>query len=265
MPSKPDPTALRLEIVDALAIVTMDSPPVNALGPTFLSEFEAILAGLDKARALLLRSACPGVFSAGDDVSELGELDAAVLAKLPRAHALLDAIEALPIPTVAAINGHALGGGLELALVFDFRLMARGDGRVGLPEARLGMIPALGGTQRLPRMVGRAKALEMMIKGRRLAADEAVSIGLVNAAYEADELAEKALDFGKRLSRQATGAIAHIKRAMSIGERHGFAKGMEAERAAFYENIRTPDAREGVRAFLAGEAPQFTGNRETAS
>ena len=112
-----------------------------------------------------------------NDVPALKELDEDLLDTLPRALALLDALEALPLPSVAAINGHALGGGLELALVCDFRFMGAGSGQIGLPEVRLGMIPALGGTQRLPLLVGKAKAIEMMFKGLQLTPEEAEKTG----------------------------------------------------------------------------------------
>ena len=150
-------------------------------------------------------------------------------------------------------------------MVADFRIMATGSGRVGLPEARLGMIPALGGTQRLAELVGKSKAIEMMFKGLQLSAEEAVSIGLVHRVVEETDLPAASLDFAVRLARQATEALAHIKRATRIGLRQGFAAGIAAEQAAFAENIASHDAREGVRAFLAGEKPRYTGNRKEPS
>ncbi len=246
-----------------VAVVTLENPPVNALRADLLESFERFLLDVLKsdARAVLLRSACPGFFSAGDDLSALVPLPDDLPKQLRRAHRVLDSFEALPLPTVAALNGHALGGGLELAMVADFRIMAKGAGRVGLPEARLGMIPALGGTQRLAELVGKGRAIEMMFKGLQLSAEEAVDIGLVHRAVDEAELDAAALDFAVRLARQATEALAHIKRAVRVGQREGFSAGIAAEQAAFAENIVSHDAREGVRAFLAGEKPNFTGNR----
>ncbi len=255
-------SVLQLEIMDNVAVVKMNNPPVNALGPAFLDDFGRILddlANSKKARALVLASECPGFFSAGDDVSALREIDDDLIALLPNVHALLNALEALPIPTVAAINGHALGGGLELALTCDFRFMGEDSGRIGLPEVRLGMIPGFGGTQRLPMVVGKTKAVEMMFKGLHITPEEAKQISLINDVFPQAELYEKSLHYARRLARQATGAIAHIKKCVNVGLQKGFEEGLAAEQKAFHENIFTPDAKEGVEAFLSNRKPEFTG------
>jgi len=255
-------SVLRYEISDQVARIAIHNPPVNALDTRFLEEFEAVLDRLSQpgeARAVVLRSDCPGFFSAGDDVRELGEISPDMLAALPRAHALLDALESLPLPTIAAINGHALGGGLELALTCDLRFMGEDSGRIGLPEVRLGMIPALGGTQRLPPLVGKGKAIEMMFKGLQLTPEEAERIGLVNAVFPQSELEERVQDYAARLARQATSAIARIKGCVHTGFYQGTAKGLAEERRAVVENFESPDVREGVDAFLSGRKPQFRG------
>lgn len=255
-------SVLGYEVVDRVARIAIHNPPVNALDMRFLQEFEAVLDRLSQpgeARSVLLRSDCPGFFSAGDDVRELGEIHPEILAALPRAHALLDALEALPLPTVAAINGHALGGGLELALTCDLRFMGEDSGRIGLPEVRLGMIPALGGTQRLPLLVGKGKALEMMFKGLQLTPEEAERIGLVNGVFPRSELEERVQGYAARLARQATGALGRIKGCVHTGIYQGTAAGLAEERRAVVENFQSPDVREGVDAFLAGRKPQFRG------
>jgi enoyl-CoA hydratase len=255
-------SVLGYQVVDQVARVAICNPPVNALDARFLAEFEAVLEHLSRsgeARAVVLRSDCPGFFSAGDDVRELREIAPELLAQLPRAHALLDALESLPLPTLAAIDGHALGGGLELALACDLRFMGEGSGRIGLPEVRLGMIPALGGTQRLPLLVGKGKALEMMFKGLQLSAEEALQIGLVNRVLPRAELEKRVQDYAARLARQATGAIARIKRCVNTGLREGLARGLAEERKAVVENFESPDVREGVDAFLTGRKPEFRG------
>ena len=255
-------SVLRYEVADGVARIAIHNPPVNALDTRFLEDFEAVLDRLSQpgeARSVLLRSDCPGFFSAGDDVRELREIGPEILAALPRAHALLDALEALPLPTLAAINGHALGGGLELALACDFRFMGADAGQIGLPEVRLGMIPALGGTQRLPLLVGKGKALEMMFKGLQLTPEEAERIGLVNAVFPQAELEERVQDYAARIARQATGAIARIKGCVNTGIYQGTAKGLAEERRAVVENFESPDVREGVEAFLAGRKPRFRG------
>ena len=252
-------SVLRYEVDAQVAQISLNNPPVNALDTRFLEEFEAVLDRLSqrgKARAAIVRSDCPGFFSAGDDLREIGP---DTLAALPRAHALLDALEALPLPTLAAIDGHALGGGLELALACDLRFMAKDSGRIGLPEVRLGMIPALGGTQRLPLLVGKGKALEMMFKGLQLTPGEAERIGLVNAVFPQAELEERVQDYAVRLARQATGAIARIKGCVRTGFYEGTAKGLAEERRAVVENFESPDVREGIDAFLDGRKPRFRG------
>jgi enoyl-CoA hydratase len=257
-----DLSVLEYEVVDLVAVIRMSHPPVNAFGPAFLEDLEKVLERLDErreARAAVITSAIPGLFSVGDDVSQLRDIDDSLLELHPRAVAALDALEALPIPTVAAINGHALGGGFELALTCDFRFMAAGPGRVGLPEVRLGMIPAFGGTQRLTQLVGKAKAVELMFKGLQLTPEDALQAGLVIAVLPPEELHAHCLDYAARLARQATGAIASIKSAVNIGLREGFARGMEEEARVFRRNIRSHDAKEGVEAFLGGRKPEFEG------
>ena len=255
-------SVLKFKLVDQVAVVNMNHPPVNALGIPFLDDFYKVLNRLNDlhdARAVVITSDCPDFFSAGDDLHSLRRMDQQTFEKLPRAHALLDLIETLPLPTVAAINGHALGGGLELAMVCDFRFMGADSGLVGLPEVRLGLIPALGGTQRLTRLVGKAKAIEMMFKGLQLTPAEAQAIGLVTDVYPQEELYARSLDYAARLSRQATAAIARIKRCVHTGLNEGLRSGLKAEIEAFKENIASPDAKEGVAAFLEGRKPRFKG------
>jgi enoyl-CoA hydratase/carnithine racemase len=255
-------TVLSYEVVESVAVITMNHPPVNALGIPFLEDFTDVLERLKtegEVRAVLLTSSCPGVFSAGDDVASLKEIDDELINTLPKAHVLLNELEELPLPTVAGINGHALGGGLELALACDFRFMAQDSGRIGLPEVRLGMIPSIGGTQRLPLVVGKTKAVEMMFKGLMITPEEAKEIGLVNDVFAEGELYNKSFDYALRLSRQATGAIARIKKCMITGIREGFEAGLSMEFETFRANIISPDAKEGIDSFLSGRKPEFKG------
>jgi enoyl-CoA hydratase len=247
---------------EAVAVLTLNNPPANGLSPDMLMELENSIERLSNdisVRAVLIVSACEGFFSAGADVTMLQHIDDEKVAQLPRVQKIFDDLETLPVPTVAAISGHALGGGLELALACDFRFMARDAGRIGLPEVRLGLIPSFGGTQRLPQIVGRARATQMMIKGLQLTPDDAYEIGLVHDVFDASELFEKSMDYAQRLSHQATGAIARIKACISAGYREGFAEGLRTEVRCFGENIETHDAKEGVEAFLTGRKPNFTG------
>ena len=255
-------TVLEYQVRDNVALITMNHPPVNALGTPFLDDMDTVLRRLHtpgEAGAVVLRSACPGFFSAGDDVSTLEDLDDDIIDTLKRAHDTLGKFENLPLPTVAAINGFALGGGLELALVCDFRFMASGSARIGLPEVRLGLIPALGGTQRLPLLIGKARAVEMMFKGLQITAQQAKDIGLVNDVFDAEGFEDRCFDYARALARQATGAIAWIKKCVNIGLTDGVGAGLAAEVESFGENIGSPDAREGIEAFLSGRKPVFKG------
>ncbi len=254
---------LRYEVERGVAVVTMNSPPANWMSRELLLELEDAVNRLKDekdARAVVIASACEGYFSAGADLTMLKDMGDEILGMIPRAQAIFNSLEDVSLPTIAAVSGHALGGGLELALACDFRFMARGSGRIGLPEVRLGLIPSFGGTQRLTSIVGKAKALEMMINGLQLKPDEAKEIGLLTDIFGEAELMEKTMSYARRLARQATLAIGGIKRCVNTGMREGFEGGIAEEARAFRENIDTKDAREGIEAFLAGKRPRFTGS-----
>ncbi len=256
-------TLLKYELDGNVAVITLNNPPANGMSPEFLLEIEDVVKKLNKdkgARAVVFASACEGFFSAGADLSMIQDINEETLDMLPRAQAIFNAIEDIPLPTVAAISGHVLGGGLELALTCDFRFMAKDSGRIGLPEVRLGLVPSFGGTQRLVGIVGRGKGLEMMIKGLQLKPDDAKEIGLLTDVFEADQLLRKSMDYAHRLAKQATFAIGKIKRCVITGAREGFDRGIEEEAKAFRGNINSKDAQEGVDAFLSGRKPKFVGS-----
>jgi enoyl-CoA hydratase len=242
-----------------VAMVTLDRPPLNALNEELVVALAAAteeLAVDETVRAVVLRSAVEGVFMAGADLLEFDR----IAAEPERALAVQDvftAVAELPQPTVAAINGHALGAGLELALACDFRFLARAEGvLVGLPEVRLGLLPGAGGTQRLTRLVGAARATELIMKGLQLSPQEAADAGIVHFLVDPEELDERARDYAVRLARQAPVALRGIKRAIRAA---GTAEGFEVERDVFREVLGTKDAKAGVEAFLDGERPSFSG------
>jgi enoyl-CoA hydratase/carnithine racemase len=248
-----------VERTDHIAVVTLDRPPLNALNEGLVVALAAAteeLAADGAVRAVVLRSAVEGVFMAGADLLEFDR----IAAEPERALVVQDVFTAfaeLPQPTVAAINGHALGGGLELALACDFRFLARAEGVfVGLPEVRLGLLPGAGGTQRLTRLVGAARATELIMKGLQLSPQEAADAGIVHFLVDPGELDDRARDYALRLARQAPVALRGIKRAIRAA---GTPAGFEVERDAFREVLGTKDARAGVEAFLDGEKPSFSG------
>ncbi|MBO8141398.1 MAG: enoyl-CoA hydratase/isomerase family protein [Firmicutes bacterium] len=246
----------------AVAAVSLNKPPVNALDAAFLREIDAAVAALEhdaSVRAVLFRSAVPGIFIAGADIKAFQQPEA-TQAALTAFHDCFNRIERLPKPTVAAITGHALGGGCEFALVCDFRLMIDdGKSTIGLPEVSLGIFPGAGGTQRLPRIVGRARALDIIVHGRRLTAPEAAAWGLVHEAIPADGFEERVMEYAVRLAAGPTRALAAAKALINRAFDEPLAGGLAAEARKFVAVLDTEDAREGVRAFLEKRPPTFVG------
>jgi len=242
--------------------VILDKPPANSLDLELMDEIEATAATLDRdaaTRVVVVRSAIPGMFMAGADLAMVEgnwhRIDE-VAARLRRA---FTAWEKLRCPTIAAISGHALGGGCEWALTFDFRCMARGKGRIGLPESQRGLLPAGGGTQRMARLLGRARTLDLAMRGRLLDADEAAAIGLVTTACDPDELDAETERLAAELASLAPLTLAAIKRVVLAGEDLTLDEGLTLEGQAMVDLTKTADALEGVRSFLERRAPRFEG------
>jgi enoyl-CoA hydratase/3-hydroxyacyl-CoA dehydrogenase len=205
---------------------------------------------------MVVASPNPALFSAGADIKAFTQMDAAAGRDLlDRGHALFRAWERSRVMTIAAVNGLALGGGCEIAMACDVRLAAF-SASFGQPEVNLGIIPGFGGTQRLPRLVGPAKALEMNTVGDPISAEEAYEYGLVNRLVADHELFDEALAWGRKFARQAPLALEHIKGASHRGD---LDEGIEAEKQAFGAVFATEDAREGIAAFLQKRSPEFKG------
>jgi enoyl-CoA hydratase len=255
--------ALHLEpVTGGVRHVVLDKPPANALDLDLMDEIAATAATIEgdaETRVVVVRSAVPDMFMAGAD---LGMVEAnwdridEVAARLRRA---FTAWERLRCPTIAAIGGHALGGGCEWALTFDFRCMARGTGRIGLPESQRGLLPAGGGTQRMARLLGRARALDLALRGRLVDADQAAAIGLVNTACDPGDLSEEAERLAAELAGLAPLTLAAIKRVVLDGENLTLDESLTLEGKAMVELTKTADALEGVRSFLERRAPRFEG------
>jgi len=246
----------------AVASVTLNRPPVNALDEQFLRQIESAVAQLendDSVRAVVFRSAIPGIFVAGADIKAFQQLET-TQAAIGAFHDCFNRIERLPKPTVAAVSGHALGGGCEFALACDFRLMIDdGKSTIGLPEVSLGIFPGAGGTQRLPRIVGRARALDIIVHGKRLKAPEAAAIGLVNEAVPPGGFEERVMAYAAQLAQGPTRALAVAKANVLRAFEVPLEQGLEAEARDFLAIVGTDDAQEGVRAFLEKRQPTFRG------
>jgi enoyl-CoA hydratase/carnithine racemase len=248
----------KLETRGAVALLWLDNPPANALSPKTVDALQRAWETASSAgvRALVIASANPRLFCAGADIKAFTAMDeASGRGYISSTHELLRAFERSSIVTLAAVNGLALGGGCELAMACDLRIAAE-SARFGQPEIKLGIIPGFGGTQRLARLVGPAKALELNLVGEPIRAQEAATLGLVNRVVPDEQLLGVALDLAETLAAQAPLAVAAIKQVSAHADLDA---GIAAEQVAFAEVFASADAREGIAAFLEKRSPDFQG------
>lgn len=234
----------------------------NALNAELRQEMEAALKEIagDAGQRVVILTGGEEIFCAGADITEIQE---ATSAEAAYRHArefqlLFDQIEALPQPVVAAVAGYALGGGCELALACDFRIASEGA-KFGLPEIKIGAFPGGGGTQRLPRLIGAAKAKEMIFTGDPIGAEEAFALGLVMKVVPKERLLDEAKTFAAKLAALPRLALEASKRLINRGLEMDLAAGLELEARCFGSLAATHDLREGVGAFLQKRKPNFTG------
>ena len=246
-----------------IGTITLDRPPANSYDLEYIQELRDAVqqaAGDEGVKVVILRSASEKFFSAGADVKVFNENTVEANMEICReAHAALASIAAIPKVFIAEIAGHALGGGLEITLACDLRFAADGDYRLGLPEVTLGVLPGNGGTQRLPRLIGWSRALELMLTGRTVTPAEALELGIVNAVFPADELREKTLEYAQGLASGPTKAIGNIKLAVHEGLATGLEAGLGRERELVAELFGSEDGREGIAAFAEKRRPVFKG------
>jgi enoyl-CoA hydratase / 3-hydroxyacyl-CoA dehydrogenase len=247
---------------EGVAIAWLANGQMNSISPQVIDDLGKVWRHVKKSeppvRALVIASSNPFLFSAGADIKAFTSMDEEGGRKLiHEAHALLRELESDGVATIAAVNGLAFGGGCELAMACDVRIAAR-SAIFGQPEIKLGIIPGFGGTQRLPRLVGENKALEMNLIGDPILAEEAFELGLVNRMVADHELLDTALAWARRLAGQAPIALEQIKRvgAHPPGD---IDKGIEAEKGGFATAFGSADAQEGIAAFLGKRAPKFEG------
>ena len=248
----------------AVGFITLNRPPANSFEISFIRELDAAIdaADCDKTvKAVVVKSASEKFFSAGADIKAFHANDVAANVELIRvSHQTLDKMAASQKVFVAAINGHALGGGLEVALACDLRFAAEGNYTIGLPEVTLGLLPGAGGTQRLSRLIGTSRALELMITGERVSPQDALRMGIVNRLFPAAELLSETEAFARRLAEGATVAIGAIKQAVHRGANPEISAGLALERKLIEMLFHTDDAQEGFAAFAEKRPPVYRGS-----
>jgi enoyl-CoA hydratase/carnithine racemase len=250
---------VRVERDGPVATIRLERPPANALSLPVSRELQqaaAAVAADPEVRAVVVWGG-ERIFAAGADIAEMVDQGPAEVE--PQVAALEQAcrdLEAVPKPVIAAISRYALGGGYELALACDLRI-AGADAKVGLPEIRLGIIPGAGGTQRLPRLVGLARARELIYSGRHVGAEEALSLGLVDRVVAPEDVYPAALEEARTWARGPTRALAAAKAALLAAA--DLQPGLAVERREFLALFETRDKAEGMRAFLEKREPRFEG------
>jgi len=253
------PETVKLETRDGVAIAWLANLPMNAVSPDVIRDLGTVwerVKAADGVGAMVIASSVPVVFSAGADIKAFTQMDAATGEKLIHAaHALLRELGTERVATIAAVNSIAFGGGCEVAMACDVRIAAEAA-VFGQPEIKLGIIPGFGGTQRLARLVGPNKALEMNLVGDAVLAEEALELGLVNRVVPDHELFETALMWGRKLAAQAPVAVGLIK---SVSHKGDLDEGIEAEKQGFASAFASDDAKEGIGAFLAKRTPKWSG------
>lgn len=255
--------SIKVEIEEGLAVITLTRPKaLNALNDEMITELGQAFTEMEQdetTRVVIITGDGEKAFVAGADIKELQQADSAG-AKIisEKGHVLFAQIETSDIISIAAVNGFALGGGCELAMACDIRY-ASDSARLGQPEITLGIIPGYGGTQRFPRLAGSGKALELLLTGDMVKADEALRIGLVDGVFPSDDLQSAAKKLAAKILSKAPLAVAAIKRCVRQGIEESLTVGCAIETAEFSAIFATDDKNEGTTAFLEKRPAKFTG------
>ena len=251
---------LVLDREDAVGIITLNRPPANAISEGMIRELNAALNEVladGAVRAVVLTGSGDRIFCGGADLGSAftgGDVEAFIRF----GNSVMRKIERFPKPIVAAVNGHAMGGGCEIAMACHLRLLKE-TARMGQTESNLGIIPGYGGTQRLPRLIGRTKALEFLLLGTQIPAQECLALGLVNRLCKEGETLSDAKALARQLAGRAPLAMAAIIKAVEEGLDAPMARSVDVEIDAFMPTLRSEDAAEGIQAFFTKRAPHFKG------
>lgn len=253
---------------DGIALVTLDDPPANTYSYEMMQEIDrAILSArmAEDVQVIVITGSGEKFFSAGANINMLSSMTPAFKYYFClHANETLSRLEQTPKLVIAAINGHCVGGGLEIAMAADLRIARRNRGKMGLPEITLGVLPGTGGTQRLVRIVGKPRAIELMTTGELFDFERAESLGLVNQIIEgepAEAFLEQVMEYARRftLPGKATRAVGHIKRSVQTGAEIPFESALALERELQQQLFESEDAREGLAAYVEKRKPRFTG------
>jgi enoyl-CoA hydratase/carnithine racemase len=252
-------SAVDISVRDSFVLARLCIPPANPIGPVLLDGLAAAADAVEEHRAgaLVIWSSVTGFFAAGADIKHMHSLGATGFAAYgEQMRQVYDRIENLSAVSIAAIEGIALGGGLELALACTLRIGST-DARLGLPEVKLGLIPGAGGTQRLPRLVGRSRALDLLLTGRQVAGDEAHNIGLLDRLVAPGAALKSACEIAHQLGTSSAPALAAIHRCVDVATTSSLADGIAFEAAEEQLLFEEGDAREGIAAFVERRPPTF--------
>jgi enoyl-CoA hydratase/carnithine racemase len=251
---------LILDREESFAVITLNRPPANAISEALIHELNVALNAVqtdDAVRAVVITGSGDRIFCGGADLGSAfsgGDIEAFIRF----GNSVMRKIERFPKPIIAAINGHAMGGGCEIAMACHLRLLKE-TARMGQTESNLGIIPGYGGTQRLPRLIGRTKALEYLLLGTQISAAECLALGLVNRLCKEGETLSDAKALARQLAKRAPLASAAIIKAVDEGLEAPMARSIDVELDAFLPTLRSEDAAEGIQAFFAKREPEFKG------
>jgi enoyl-CoA hydratase/carnithine racemase len=257
-------------VANGVAVLTLDEPPANTYSYELMQEFDAAILAVRmdvSVHVIVLTGAGEKFFCAGATIGMLKDADRDFKYYFClHANETLNRLEQTPKLVIAALNGHAVGGGCEVALAADLRIAREGTAKIGLPEVALGVLPGTGGTQRLARLLGKARALELLISGRLLSMGEALAAGLVTEVWDDDRLdgrpfLEAVIEYARTFTppHKASRAVGRIKRAVQSGAEAGFGEGLALERELQQLLFESADAREGLAAHLEKRPPKFEG------
>lgn len=260
-----DGKLIEYRVDKGVAILELNRPPVNSYTHELLRELdEALLQARfdEEVHVLVITGKVEKFFSAGADINMLANKSLAYKNNFAlHGHEVLLRMENTPKLVIAAINGHAVGGGLEIAMAADIRIAKKEGGKLGLAEINLGVMPGMGGTQRLPRLVGKAKALELCATGKTIAFEEALEMGLIHYIYERENFFEKVMEYARQFVAPNKGsmAVGKVKRAIQTGLEMSLPDGLALERELLAQTFASEDGNEGVKAYLEKRTAQFKG------